>query len=561
MPCWYEPSVSLCSSTASAASRSLIFASSRPQEPTIGLSTTGYPIASMASRADSRVNVTTVFGTGTPSRASAAVVRILSPQMRATFARFTVGTRAAFSSVSAYSDRPWWMDRSRTTPAWGKGLPMANLMRSSSRRSKGITRRRSASNKAFSSTRTREQRMPTISGCVIIQVSVYLCDYNRAGGCTMLALKSKLLEKIDATPVKTAKKVALAYSGGLDSSLCAVLAKEKYQVEQLFAITVDVGQGQDEMDAAIQKAKVLGITPIVIDAKQEFADLWLSRAIQANSNYEGYPVSTSMTRQLFAPQLDVLVPVRDFDLTRGEEEELSKELGIPITEVMQGGDDKTLWCRSLASGAVGLNQPIPDHAWLWLKPPAQASATPTKVSVTFEGGVPVALDGDELPLPEIVSKLNVIAGSHGIGKIDIFEDGIMGLKSRELYEAPAAAVLLKLHHDLEQFTLTKEELDFKAAVDQKWAYLVYHGAWFSPLKQALDAFIQTTQANVNGTLTANLFHGTIDLESRQSDHTLFFPEIRGLQSRSFNQQLCGPAAQIGGLQWEVLAKRMSKGSH
>src|SRR5256885_1184801 len=195
----------------------------------------------------------------------------------------------------------------------------------------------------------------------------------------MLALKSKLLEKIDATPVKTAKKVALAYSGGLDSSLCAVLAKEKYQVEELFAITVDVGQGQDEMAAAIQKAKVLGITPIVIDAKQEFADLWLTKAIQANSSYEGYPVSTSMTRQLiaskiaslalklgcdaimegssgkgndqyrmhnvfklFAPQLDVLVPVRDFDLTRGEEEELSKELGIPISEVMQGGDDKTL---------------------------------------------------------------------------------------------------------------------------------------------------------------------------------------------------------------------------
>jgi argininosuccinate synthase len=411
----------------------------------------------------------------------------------------------------------------------------------------------------------------------------------------MLAFKSKVLEKIEATPVKTAKKVALAYSGGLDSSLCAVLAKEKYQVEELLPITVDVGQGQDEMDAAIQKAKVLGITPIVVDVKDEFANNWLAKAIQANSNYEGYPVSTSMTRQLiaskiaelalqlgcdaimegssgkgndqyrmhnvfklFAPQLDVLVPVRDFDLTRGDEEEISKELGIPITEVMQGGDDKTLWCRSLASGAIGLNQPIPDNAWLWLKPPAKQNATPTQVSVTFDKGVPVALDGTQMSLPEIVAKLNVIAGSHGIGKIDIFEDGIMGLKSRELYEAPAAAVLLKLHHDLEQFTLTKEELDFKAGVDQKWAYLVYHGAWFSPLKSALDAFIETTQAQVSGTVTANLFHGTIDLESRQSNHSLFFPEIRGLQSRSFNQQLCGPAAQIGGLPWEVLAKRNSK---
>ena len=411
----------------------------------------------------------------------------------------------------------------------------------------------------------------------------------------MLAFKSKVLEKIEATPVKTAKKVALAYSGGVDSSLCAVLAKEKYKVEELLPITVDVGQGQDEMDAAIQKAKVLGITPIVVDVKDEFANNWLAKAIQANSNYEGYPVSTSMTRQLiaskiavlalqlgcdaimegssgkgndqyrmhnvfklFAPQLDVLVPVRDFDLTRGDEEELSKELGIPITEVMQGGDDKTLWCRSLASGAVGLNQPIPDHAWLWLKPPSKQNSTPTQVSVTFDHGVPVALDGKEMSLPEIVAKLNVIAGSHGIGKIDIFEDGIMGLKSRELYEAPAAAVLLKLHHDLEQFTLTKEELDFKAGVDQKWAYLVYHGAWFSPLKSALDAFIETTQEQVSGTVTANLFHGTIDLESRQSNHSLFFPEIRGLQSRSFNQQLCGPAAQIGGLPWEVLAKRNAK---
>src|SRR6266550_7940810 len=195
------------------------------------------------------------------------------------------------------------MDRSRTTPAWEKGLPIANLMRSSSRRSKGMARRRSASNKAFSSIRTREQRMPTISGCVIIQTSVYLCDYTLGRRLRMLALKSKLLEKIDATPVKTAKKVALAYSGGLDSSLCAVLAKEKYQVEDLFAITVDVGQGQDELDAAIQKAKVLGITPIIVDAKDEFANLWLTKAIQANSSYEGYPVSTSMTRQLIAAKI------------------------------------------------------------------------------------------------------------------------------------------------------------------------------------------------------------------------------------------------------------------
>src|ERR1700674_2600425 len=305
------------------------------------------------------------------------------------------------------------------------------------------------------------------------------------------------LHKVASVEVPQGKHIALAYSGGLDSTLCVKLSAEKYYARQLTAITVDVGQGEQEMQESIERAAKLGIKPLVIDAKQEFTEKWLSKAIQANSDYNGYPVSTSMPRQLiaahvaqaalelgcdalmegstgkgndqyrmhnvfklFAPQLDVLVPVRDFDLTRGEEEEMSKELGIPITEVMQGGDDKTLWVRSLASGAVGLNQPIPDHAWLWLKPPSKQNSTPTQVSVTFDHGVPVALDGKEMSLPEIVAKLNVIAGSHGIGKIDIFEDGIMGLKSRELYEAPAAAVLLTLHHDLEQFTLTKEEIDF-----------------------------------------------------------------------------------------------------
>jgi argininosuccinate synthase len=411
----------------------------------------------------------------------------------------------------------------------------------------------------------------------------------------MLAVTSPLLQKIDNTQVAAARRVALAYSGGLDSSLCAVLAKEKYQVEALYPITVDVGQGDDEMQAALDKARVLNLSPIVIDAKEEFATEWLTRAIQANSSYEGYPVSTSMTRQLiakkialkalelgcdaimegssgkgndqyrmhnvfklFAPQLKVLVPVRDFDLTRGEEEEISKQLGIPITEVMQGGDDKTMWCRSLASGAIGLNQAIPENAWLWWKPPGKTQAQPSHVAVTFVEGVPTGLNGSPLPLPELVQQLNVIAGAHGIGKIDIFEDGIMGLKSRELYEAPAATVLLALHHDLEGFTLTKEELDFKALVDQKWATLVYHGAWFSPLKSALDAFIGATQKQVSGTVEADLFQGSVDITSRQSDHALFFPEIRGLQSRSFNQQLCGPAAQIAGLPWEVLAKRAAK---
>src|SRR5437660_208028 len=206
----------------------------------------------------------------------------------------------------------------------------------------------------------------------------------------MLATASALLKKIESTPVKPAKKVALAYSGGLDSSLCVALAHHKYQVEQLIAVTVDVGQGK---------------------------------------------------------------------------EEICQELGIPITEVMQGGDDKTLWCRSLASGAIRLQQQIPDHAWIWWKPLATAPDKPTTIAVTFEQGIPVSLNGKALGAQELIAELNILAGQHGIGKSDIFEDGIMGLKSRELYEAPAATVLLKLHHDMEQFCPTKEEVELQAGAD------------------------------------------------------------------------------------------------
>lgn len=406
---------------------------------------------------------------------------------------------------------------------------------------------------------------------------------------------STLLEKIAAIPVPKVKKIALAYSGGLDSSMCVHLAREKYGAEGLLAITVDVGQGEEELAEGLRKAKVLGLEPIVVDARREFAEEWLPRAIAANSSYGGYPVSTSMTRQLiarrvaemavehgcdavmegstgrgndqyrmhnvfqlFAPGLKVLVPVRDFDLTRGEEEELCRAGGIPVTETMVGGDDKTLWCRSLASGAIGLDQPIPADSWQWLTPPEQAPEGGLAVELTFSRGVPVALDGQTLPLDTLIAKLNVVAGAHGIGRLDFFEDGIMGLKSREVYEAPAATVILRLHHDLEQFCLTKEELAFKRAVDQRWAELVYHGLWYHPLRPALDAFIQATQGVVNGTYTAKLYKGNLEIVARQSPTGLFFPEIRGIQSRSFNQQLCGPAAQILGLPLEVLAKRQQK---
>jgi argininosuccinate synthase len=403
------------------------------------------------------------------------------------------------------------------------------------------------------------------------------------------------LKKIETTEVAPCKKAALAYSGGLDSSLCVDLLRRKYQAEEIVAITVDVGQGQEEIDNGNAKAKVLGIEPILIDAREEFTEQWMAKAIQANSDYLGYPVSTSMTRQLiaqkvagialergcdalvegstgkgndqyrmhnvftlFAPGVRVLVPVRDFDLTREEEEQICEAWGVPVTEFIRGGDDRTMWCRSIASGAIKLDMEVPDYVWMWLKSGDQAAKEPSDIMLTFEGGLPVALNGERMPLSELVPALNVLGGKHEIGRIDMIEDGIMNLKSREVYEAPGAAIILKAHRDLEQLTLTKDEVEFKKIVEHQWAHMVYHGEWFHPLKGALDAFVAATQPNVSGTLGIRLDRGNIIITSRQSDYALFHP-MRYIDSGyQFDQRTCHDAAKIRGLIFEVLAWRRDK---
>jgi argininosuccinate synthase len=400
------------------------------------------------------------------------------------------------------------------------------------------------------------------------------------------------LQKIASVDVSQGKHIALAYSGGLDSALCVKLSQLKYHARELSAITVDVGQGEAEIRQSSERAMKLGITPLVIDAKQEFTEQWLTKAIQANSDYNGYPVSTSMTRQLiaahvaqkaqelgcdalmegstgkgndqyrmhkvfslFAPGTLIFVPVRDFDLTREEEQLLMEYYGVPIEEVIIGGDDKTMWCRSIASGGIDLTTEIPDSIWMWLTPAIKAPNKPTTLTLSWQNGLPVALNGSILPLDQTIEQLNIVGGANGIGKIDIFEDGIMGMKSREIYEAPAAAILLKLHRDLEQFCLTKEEIQLKRQLDTHWARLVYHGEWFHPLKEAIDAFIATTQKVVNGEYTIELYKGNIDILARSSSSSLFFPDVRSIKSASFNQKECAPVAHINGLPFELIARR------
>jgi len=406
----------------------------------------------------------------------------------------------------------------------------------------------------------------------------------------------KIEEKVMNTPVPQVTRVALAYSGGLDSSLCIELLRRVYKVadKNIIPITCDVGQGAEEIRIGNAKARKLGFKPIMLDLREEFTENWLAKAIRANSDYEGYPVSTSMTRQLvareiakkgvelgcdalmegstgkgndqyrmhnvfkmFAPALEVIAPVRDFDLVRAEERALCEAWGVPVDEQIEGGDDKTMWCRSIASGAIGLDQELPDDIWMWLVPPKKAPDKPETVSITFEKGVPVKLNGRAMPLGKLVPKLNIIAGRNGIGRIDMFEDGIMDLKSREIYEAPAAHVILKVRRDLEQFCMTKDELEFKAIVDRKWAYLTYHGMWFHPLKAELDAFCAKASEHVNGRYKVALYKGNIEIVKRESPTSLFSPEIRSIKSTGFSQKMAKDAAHIRGLPFQILAKRGS----
>jgi len=401
-----------------------------------------------------------------------------------------------------------------------------------------------------------------------------------------------IVRKIEATPTPKVKRVASAFSGGLDSCLGIELLRRKYRAKEIIAITIDIGQGDRELRMAINHAKKLKLKPIIVDVREEFADAWVAMAIKANSNYGGYPVSTSMTRQLvarkvaelatklkcdaiiegssgkgndqyrmhntftlFAPKCEVLVPVRDFDLTRLDEEVLCRHWKVPVMETITGGDDKTLWCRSIASGAIDLNQPLPDSIWMWLVPPEKASNRAKKVTIEFEEGIPTRLNGRRRGLDDLIEELNVTAGKAGIGLIDMFEDGIMDLKSREIYEAPAARVILPLHRDLEQWCLTKDQHQFKRGIDQKWAYMMYHGEAYQPLRFDLEAFIDRSQAVVNGKYEVKLYKGAMQITKRASKTGLFMPEIRSIKATGFNQRRCADAAFVRGLPYMVLSKR------
>jgi argininosuccinate synthase len=349
--------------------------------------------------------------------------------------------------------------------------------------------------------------------------------------------------------------VALAFSGGLDTTVCVPLLTEEYGYDDVIGVTVDVGQPRKEFDEADETAAELGIDHHVVDAKAEFADLCL-QSVKANGTYQGYPLGTALARPVIAgailevaeeqdctalahgctgkgndqlrfeavwrgADLDVIAPIRELGLTREWENEYADEKGLPV----EGGDggrwsiDTNLWSRSVEGSELEDPAHVPgEEIYDWTQAPGNAETETLEIS--FEQGEAVALDGEEMDAVALIDELNERAGKHGVGRTDTMEDRMLGLKVRENYEHPAATVLLSAHEALEGLVLTQEERAFKDQVDRRWAQKGYEGLVDAPLTEALESFIEQTQTTVTGTVTVRLDGGQARPVGRDSAYAV-----------------------------------------
>ncbi|CDM95169.1 argininosuccinate synthase [Arthrospira platensis SPKY1] len=359
-----------------------------------------------------------------------------------------------------------------------------------------------------------------------------------------------------------AEKAVLAYSGGVDTSVCIPYLKNEFGVAEVITVAVDLGQG-DELGPVKQKALDSGASEsLVIDVQQRFVQEFAFPAIQANALYENrYPLATALARPLIAqvlvevaekygadaiahgctgkgndqvrfdvsigalnPNIKILAPAREWGMSREETIAYGEKFGIsfPVKKSSPYSLDRNLLGMAIEAG------PLEDP---WVEPPedvygmtkaiADTPDQPEYLEIGFQSGIPVSLNGEALNGVDLISRLNAIAGNHGIGRIDMIENRLVGIKSREVYESPAMVVLIQAHRDLESLVLTSDVTRYKRGIEETYSQIVYNGLWFSPLKGAIDAFIKQTQERVSGTVRVKLFKGNCNIVGRQSDKSLY----------------------------------------
>lgn len=395
-----------------------------------------------------------------------------------------------------------------------------------------------------------------------------------------------------------AEKAVLAYSGGVDTSVCIPYLKNEFGVAEVIAVTVDLGQG-DELGPVKQKALDSGASEsLVIDVQQQFVQEFAFPAIQANALYENrYPLATALARPLIAqilvevaekygadaiahgctgkgndqvrfdvsigalnPNIKILAPAREWGMSREETIAYGEKCGIsfPVKKSSPYSIDRNLLGMAIEAG------PLEDP---WVEPPediygmtkaiADTPDEPEYVEIGFQAGIPVSLNGEALNGVDLISRLNAIAGNHGVGRIDMIENRLVGIKSREVYESPAMVVLIQAHRDLESLVLTSDVTRYKRGIEETYSQIVYNGLWFSPLKGAIDAFIKQTQERVSGTVRVKLFKGNCNIVGRKSDKSLYSLDLATYGSQDvFDHKAAEGFIYVWGLPTRLWSEKM-----
>ncbi|MDJ0575673.1 MAG: argininosuccinate synthase [Xenococcaceae cyanobacterium MO_234.B1] len=363
-----------------------------------------------------------------------------------------------------------------------------------------------------------------------------------------------------------AEKVVLAYSGGVDTSVCIPYLIHEWGVKEVITLAADLGQGE-ELKPIKEKALRCGaVESLVEDATKTFVKDYAFPAIQANTLYENrYPLSTALARPLIAkllvdaaekygadavahgctgkgndqvrfdvgimalnPNIKVLAPAREWGMSREETIAYGEKFGIesPVKKSSPYSIDRNLLGRSIEAGPLEdpMTEP-PEEVFAMTKAIADTPDEPEYIEIGFEKGIPVSINGNYLQPVALISQLNEIAGNHGVGRIDMIENRVVGIKSREIYETPALLVLIQAHQDLESLTLTADVTRYKRGIEQTYSELIYQGLWYSPLKQALEGFIEKTQETVSGRVRIKLFKGNAVIVGRQSDNSIYTPDL------------------------------------